>query len=371
MEDYLFFLGRDIDLSKLELLSYFDANNIKYSIKEDTKEVMLISLNNLDFAQVIRELGGTVKIAKVIDQENFDPLTAVKWFEKSVTYGVSFYTKRNLRLLGTIKKRFKEEGLKAYLKKPQRLSYFMPSEVIKHKFLENGFELVVFNDHVGYTIAVFNPKEYINRDDKRPFFDEKMVVSIRLANILINLSKVKKEQTLLDPFCGVGTILQEALLRNINVIGADLDGQVVKGCKKNMEWITKRNSPKAYWKVFNVDSRKISAFIGNVDVVVTEPYLGPYLRKTLNLRQAKIIRNKLHDLYSELFLELARVVKSRIVFITPVFVTNKNQKVGVNFTRIFDEAGFEIAEDYGIRVPIVYKHESSRFDRKIWILKRK
>ena len=54
----------------------------------------------------------------------------------------------------------------------------------------------------------------------------------RLAKILINLSEVKDEEILLDPFCGIGVILEEALLQNINVIGIDKDKKAVDRCKE-------------------------------------------------------------------------------------------------------------------------------------------
>src|SRR3989344_4376522 len=113
MQNYLFFLGRDNILSKLELLSYLDVNNIKYKIIKDFNDVLLIDIEELDFTKIINELGGITKIAKIIKLEEFDPCSLLKNYNK-ISYGISFYTKKHLDLLDFIKNKFKEEAIKIF-----------------------------------------------------------------------------------------------------------------------------------------------------------------------------------------------------------------------------------------------------------------
>ena len=63
--NYLFVLGRDPELSLLELECYFEARNIDYKIIEYSNEVALVSLPKLDFSRLIKEIGGTIKIAEI------------------------------------------------------------------------------------------------------------------------------------------------------------------------------------------------------------------------------------------------------------------------------------------------------------------
>ena len=53
---------------------------------------------------------------------------------------------------------------------------------------------------------------------------------------------VKKNETLLDPFCGTGGILIEAGILGINIIGSDIDKKLVYGCKENLNFYNINNS---------------------------------------------------------------------------------------------------------------------------------
>ena len=68
MENYLFILGRDPELSLVEIASYFEARKQPYIIKSYTNNYALIETMRLDPAKVIEQLGGTTKIAKIIEE---------------------------------------------------------------------------------------------------------------------------------------------------------------------------------------------------------------------------------------------------------------------------------------------------------------
>ena len=61
----------------------------------------------------------------------------------------------------------------------------------------------------------------------------------RLARMMVNLSSCGKGKVLLDPFCGVGTILQEALLEGASVIGTDANAWCVKASEENLDWLAR------------------------------------------------------------------------------------------------------------------------------------
>jgi len=44
-------------------------------------------------------------------------------------------------------------------------------------------------------------------------------------------------QTLLDPFCGTGVLLQEAALMGYNVYGSDLEARMVDYTAQNLAWL--------------------------------------------------------------------------------------------------------------------------------------
>ena len=84
---------------------------------------------------------------------------------------------------------------------------------------------------------------------------------MRLAKILINLTGIKQNQVLLDPFCGTGTLLQEALLRNINVIGIDKEKTMINKAERNLKWLKKNYKINNYHKLYTSLFKELSTFI--------------------------------------------------------------------------------------------------------------
>lgn len=343
MGKYIFILGRDPELSILEIKSYFEARNIKYKIIESTKEILLLELPNLDFKKVIKDLGGVIKIGKIGFKTFYDGS------KNKILYGVNEY---NSKLNINFKEKFKLEGIKAYLNAKGKIS---PS-----KSLKLDVEFLIYKNNIAKIIAFFNPKEYKDRD-KRPFLDPLRVSSIRLSKILINLSGAKEGDLLLDPFCGLGTILQEALLMGIKVVGIEKDENTVRMCKKNLEWLNKDG-----WKITRGDSRALSKYVKSADCVATEPYLGPFLKKLPDEREAKKTISLLESLYLAIFRELAKVVKGKVAIIIPKFRTRSRKELKINFVKILENTGFKTVSGY----PIKYE-ESSLIKREIWVVKRK
>ena len=56
----------------------------------------------------------------------------------------------------------------------------------------------------------------------------------KLARCMVNLSRARSGQTLLDPFCGVGGVLIEAGLIGCRVIGVDAQRRMCEGCLENL-----------------------------------------------------------------------------------------------------------------------------------------
>ncbi len=90
------------------------------------------------------------------------------------------------------------------------------------------------------------------------------------------------EKLCLTRFCGVGTILQEALLEKANVVGVDINPWCVKAANENLEWLAREYSLEdADFRVIQGDVEQVGKKVGQetVDCIVTEPDLGPALRQ--------------------------------------------------------------------------------------------
>lgn len=129
---------------------------------------------------------------------------------------------------------------------------------------ETGWELVFVKDGgrtvIAQTVKVQDIEAYTARDRLRPYRDAKVgMLPPKLAQILINLGsgligddKLQNicdipadkpipltvlDQKLLDPFCGTGVVLQEAMLMGYGVYGTDLDQRMVDYSLRNAQWL--------------------------------------------------------------------------------------------------------------------------------------
>lgn len=175
--NYLFVLGRDPELSLLELECYFEARNIEYKILEYSREVALVSLQKLNLNKLIKELGGTIKIAEVFSdsgnlseiEHSFNNMNLD--VDKRLDYAISSYNSSLQDFIKEIlKERFRKEKIKVFYKKPARKTdrFLTPSEIIDKKLIENGLDIVIYKNSIARTIVIFNPFDYQERDLKRP-----------------------------------------------------------------------------------------------------------------------------------------------------------------------------------------------------------
>ncbi|MDV3292975.1 MAG: hypothetical protein LYZ70_01735, partial [Nitrososphaerales archaeon] len=93
---------------------------------------------------------------------------------------------------------------------------------------------------LGPTCWVSDTASVRERGLDKPVPHSEIAVSPRLAHLLVNLSGLTPGKTLLDPFCGSGTILAEGLFKSLVCLGVDSNAGHVTGAKKNLAWARKR-----------------------------------------------------------------------------------------------------------------------------------
>jgi len=93
-------------------------------------------------------------------------------------------------------------------------------------------------------------------------------MSPKLARCMVNLSRVKEGQLLLDPFCGTGGILIEAGLIGAKLIGSDINWKMKNGTAINLDHCNLND-----YEVYHLDVRELKLF-EKVDAVVTDPPYG-------------------------------------------------------------------------------------------------
>jgi len=370
MKLYLFVLGRDPELSKIEIESFLESKNLNFEILDADKNIAVIKLDKFE-NKLLNSLGGVIKIAEVISntdrtediEDNLNKINLYSGKKNKIIYSVSgFKTDLDGFVHEYLKEYFKDLKIKAMFKKE-----FKPSSSIKRDLLNEGLEIVIYKNLIGRVVAVSDPLELKRRDLGRPSVEHVKTISLRLAKILINLSKARDGELLLDPFCGNGTILQEALLRNINVIGVDNDVNSIKQSKDNLEWLKKNYNIKNKYNLIKLDARKISSVINKVDAVVTEPYMGPYIRKLPTVKEAHNLVLELSDLYSSVLKQAKDLLISgkRIVIVIPRFRTREGKNIFISIESLAKANNFILRYK-----PIIYAYKESKLIREICVLEK-
>jgi len=149
--------------------------------------------------------------------------------------------------------------------------------------------------YVGLKIADINRRQFEDRKvQNRPFFSP-ISLHPKIARVIVNLSSIKKDETLLDPFCGTGGILIEAGLIGVKLIGSDIEQKMIEGCKKTLDYYKIKN-----YKLFCSDIGDIYKHIDEVDAVVTDL---PYGKSTTTKGE------KMLKLYERAFKSISNLLK--------------------------------------------------------------
>jgi len=353
---YAFVLGSNPALSTAEIFSVFSGEK-NIEVVSLSEEVLIIQSPSLDDGLIDR-LGGTIKIIEISREINIDEYSsdvAVKNLAKLILdtanqnqrkfhFGVSVYrldapekmigklAKSLKYICVNLKKNLKEEniGLAFINIKERSLS---SASVIKNKLNRaGGMEGILVASKTGIllgkTIAVQNIDLYTQLDVGRPVRD---IVSgttpPKLAKIMINLAGERSDASMLDPFCGSGTFLQEMILLGYkNIIGTDISEKAVSDTKKNLDWLKERfKTQETKYDVYQSDVVSLEEHIkpDTIDAVVSEGYLGPALRAPLRADQSDELISKLNIFYKKVFGVLVKLLKKDgvIVFALPIFRT--------------------------------------------------
>ncbi|HZJ41375.1 MAG TPA: hypothetical protein VFD16_03885, partial [Candidatus Saccharimonadales bacterium] len=203
--------------------------------------------------------------------------------------------------------------------------------ITQNKLLTRGIEIVLADlegtIYIGETLAVQFFKDLSLRDYGRPARDDLSgMLPPKLAQIMINLAQVSREEDLLvDPFCGSGTILSEAMLMGYkNIFGSDLSLKAIDDTKKNISWMKelyKLKDIKMKFAAKNVLGLSKFIKVESVAAVITEPYLGPQRGRI----EFEATIKELETLYSGAIKQFHQVLVpgGRAVMIWPVFYGNK------------------------------------------------
>ena len=142
---------------------------------------------------------------------------------------------------------------------------------------------------------------------KKPAFHP-TTLKPKLARLLVNLAQ--PQESIVDPFCGTGSILLEANIIGYRAIGIDIEWKSSQRAKENLRHYGTKYQlhEEKDWQVVLGDATKINRMFKSIDCIVTDPPYG---------RSSTLAGRKVKELYQEFLKSASKVVKGRIVIVKP------------------------------------------------------
>ncbi len=398
-------LGRQPALGLAELESLYGSSRIS----PIGQQACLIDLDPDQIA--FSRLGGTVKLAKlltILDTTNWAEIE--KYLLQTVAEHAKYLPagKMNLGLslydLGMKPPRISATGLelKKVIKATGRSVRVIPNKTpelssaqVLHNHLtgERAWELLFIRHgnqtYLAQTTEVQDITAYSARDQARPKRDARVgMLPPKLAQIIINLAlgplEVSSEfiahsslltaphnTVVLDPFCGTGVILQEALLMGMRAYGSDIELRMIEYSQTNLDWLAK--SYRVPRTSYRLESGDATAHLWQAfDTIACETYLG---RPFSALPKPEILREVMQDvdlIHKKFLKNVARQTKSgfRMCMAIPAW----NTKFGFTHLKILDNLGdlgyTRLVFKWASSSDLIYHREGQIVGRELVVLVR-
>ncbi|MDR1032967.1 MAG: hypothetical protein LBL84_03075 [Candidatus Nomurabacteria bacterium] len=443
---FIAILGRQPALGTAEIESVYGSDSVS-ALADDILQV------KTDFFDIAR-LGGTKKAGVVFattdkDQDQIYRQIA-KYISNSnipgkVTLGLSAYhlpfTAQNLQKIGL--------RLKNDLKKQGKSLRLVPNDgpelstaTSHHNKLglsANKIEILLIGHGRKVILAAGtgaqNITAYAARDQKRPKRDAFVgMLPPKLAQIIVNLaapanqsisSQISKNgksfsdesrtdgheerrrdgadgrsPTILDPFCGTGVILQEALLMGHRVYGTDFSEKMIDYSRENLSWLKRQR----HWSLDSTQSRRVLASspvttgatqrypkanddafrleLGDatkhkwhqpINAVASEVYLGQPFSAPPSPAKLAEVRRLCRAITTEFLTNLAPQIKSgtALCLAVPAWRLKNGQFERLDILDIIEKLGYNIQKFKHVKSQdLLYYREDQVVGRELLVLKR-
>lgn len=399
MKDYIFILGSNWLLSIAELLVHLKDRGLKAGVKDFSRKAVVVSIpdemNDGQLTDVQSALGGCFKVGRTVAsydysiakaafptkgkiiQKDRKRLLGCPWVPdiwrsaagQRIRFGISTYPIWNdasidlkrftLAMDEEVKDRLVTLGAKKvdyYIyegpdkrKADRPTTALWPQTLVRHGLLvsPNAEILAVFTErnlYIGKTVAAYDSLLQQRRDESRPYVSAEISTSPKICRTLLNLAGARAGDTVLDPFCGTGTILMEAALRGMKCVGIDTDAHAVQGSKNNLKWLETELGRKLEFNMIRGDARDAAKLVqGKVDAAAFEPHLGPVYSNQPSRQEAVQAIRELTSLYRDALSSIGACLKGngRVGMTLPVMNT-KDSVVRVDLEDLLSNTGFNV-----------------------------
>ncbi len=288
---YLFELSKEHKtLPADEILSCMSAEKINYQILVSNEDILLIESNS--DIEIINHLTNRLSFTFFINEFIFSS-------DNSIVDIKEVASKNPLYKTGSVAIKYKNRSnninSQPIVKTLAEIYTKNRKVVLENPDIEVRGLITDSKLYVGSKISEIDRSQFEDRKvQHRPFFSP-ISLHPKVARALVNLTSVKRNQVLLDPFCGTGGILLEAGLMGIKVIGSDVEEKMIEGCKKTLDFYKIKNN-----KLFCSDIGELQNYIDTVDSIATDL---PYGKSTTTKGE------KMERLYERSFDSMSKLLK--------------------------------------------------------------
>lgn len=407
-DNSLVILGRQPALGLAELESLYGADKVRPAGNEAA--LLRLEPKSVDFAR----LGGAIKLCKILDvfetiswsdTQRFLAQTAqglaLRLPEGKMQLGLSAYglnvKPQQLLAAGlTLKKTIKQAGRSVRLVPNQESALNSAQVLHNHLTGLTGCELVLVRDGAkticAQTVAEQDIESYTLRDRGRPKRDPRVgMLPPKLAQIIVNLAgkhvpppgsiidpdhpanKNPQPARLLDPFCGTGVVLQEALLMGYDVYGTDLEPRMVDYSTANLAWLRERYG---FTRKYELAAGDATTFQWQtpVDLVASETYLGQPFNSFPAPEKLTQVRGSCNTIIEKFLTNIGRQIKSgtRLCLAVPAWQEKSGQFVHLPLLDHLEQLGYNrVKFEHARPEELIYSREGQIVGRELLVITRK
>jgi tRNA (guanine10-N2)-dimethyltransferase len=311
--------GEHESLPEAEIIGCLEGEEIEYRIEEKNRGILILDAPELNLGEMKRRLALTHYIQNYLMSCEADELATLSTRFEIGKGSFAIRAKRIQRFYENLDLKKVETWVADNVKGENKVDLSDPD--IEIRVIISG------RCYIGKKLAKIDRSEFETRKVQfRPYFSP-VSLHPRLARTLVNLSRVKRGQSLLDPFCGTGGIIIEAGLMGIKPTGSDIDKKMVEGCKKNLSSLNIKDAT-----LFCSDIREVGSVLKKVDAIATDPPYG---------RSATTNGEKVSSLYNRAFETFANVLKPGR-YVSILLPDKESIKIGEEY--------LSLKESYAMRV---------------------
>ena len=398
-------LGRQPSIGIAELESVFGGEKIRvlgdYACLIETEKLNVSHFGSiLKTGRVVFEVNSTdwhdvsKKITQIFERDFAD-------FSGKITLGISSYGLKiranEISKTGTIiKHKLKNHGVSVRII-PSKTAAL--STAISHNnklgLSEKKIEILAVRGGKKTIVALSegaqNITSYAKRDQNRPKRDTFVgMLPPKLAQTMLNLGAGENQpqiqalfggknfeipEIILDPFCGTGTVLQEALLKGFEVNGTDLSEKMIEFSKENSEWFLREFKPHGeIGKIYQADATDEKwSFAKNLSTVVCETYLGQPFSAPPSPKKLEEVREICNRIISNFLKNLAPQITDgmQICIAVPAWKTQNGDFSHLPLVDFLNELGYNRKEFMRVKPQdLIYYREDQVVARELLVLIR-